>query len=106
MKKQVKTKERYSVIDFIGLTGSLVFLVSVIQNVNVAAFNSYGQNVLDTRFGAWGDAPNSVMLTIFLVAFLYSLYKRRRVSTIQLIALIVVLTSLAVWIIGLHTHFS
>lgn len=84
---------------------SLLFLVSVIQNVNVAAFNAPGYNALQTKYGVWGDGPNSWALLASSALLTYLLLKQKKLGAIELITLTTIVVSSLIWLFGLHISY-
>ena len=106
MTKTAKDSKTLQYIDLASVLSALLFMISVVMNVNVAAATSPGTNALaTTSFGTWGDGPNTLALLIFLGLVAYSIYQRKKLTTLALIASVVVATSAIIWLFGIHARY-
>ncbi|HUP26709.1 MAG TPA: hypothetical protein VM124_03640 [Candidatus Limnocylindrales bacterium] len=96
-KKQIISSENYAtIIDYCSLFLAVVFLISVIKNAAVASGHVAGGN--------WGSAPVAYALILGLILVFINWYQSKgRVSVIGIVALTILLTSAAIWMLGLHT---
>ncbi len=97
VKQKMSLRGYDRVIDWCSLFLALVFLVSVIKNAAVSAGNAVPS-------GNWGSAPVAYALILALVLIFINWYQNKgKISVTGVVALTILLTSAAIWMLGLHT---